>query len=1398
VHFALRTASIGRARVRRGLGAGRSIDAEVVGAVGSLDLSASALAIEVSRSTVEARGVTGGADVAGSLSGGLLVPREGAGLPDAHGAWLGSVGGIAHCIRGSLSKGALEANLDVYEASPAAIRSVWPASPIERPARLHLRAAGPLAAIDVSTFAAVGDASANVRGHVVLDGDKRGRVTVDARAFDVHEIVPSAPRSALGVTAELTGAMSRAGSLQGAADVRFLGGAMGEIELPPASIHASASRDRSGRLGAAADARIEEPGAPMHLTLGLDPGSQVLSFRLDADAPRLQDLPALGKAVTGKAAVASEGRLDLAGRVIDAQLRAHADDVERGASRIGHASVQIQAQGPLDAPVLDAHLQAKDAVARAVHLRSLELTASGQAPGAHVTASVRAEELPSIEAAADVSLGDGVSVSSLRAELARAGERSTVGLQQAKVGGRELRIDGLRVEGLGAPLTASAARDGDTWTVQVNGPALDLGRLARLVHLERRLQGGTVALYTDARLLRESADGHVKLDAEHVAVADAKEIAAHLDASLSGRTLTGTLHASAPGIGTLDAAVPNLALARGAPLSPRAWRKASGSFQLALRADLGRLSDVLPAETAPWSEARGTLALDVRGERDGLDDTTPALQVHVVTDRMAFAPRVQLEHDIDGALVQPPPSWRLADVDFDLKASVDGHTGAVALATDARDRHGPLAHLEAKCPAFPFAELLHETGELPDRLKNTALSVDVAVPDRKLGALPAVLQQRYLSGQLHARASLRGTLLAPVADFDAALQHAGFAGKQAKPPMDLSVQAHYAGGRGTAKVSAKAEAKELVRADAELEADARQLARGAAGARPWTASVKAHVDGFPLQSVAALDDKLVSGLLRGDLSLTGLHGDAHLDADLGVDSLSVAGVPYESARLSLRAAAGKMEGRVRVDQSDGFAEAKAQAEGSWGSALLPALDPRRAMHATLSAKNLRLAALLPFVDGVFDRLDGRVDGDTHVELDPATRGAHLDGSVSLREGKIEAVAGGGELHDVAATVKLAPDGTLTLDRLTASGQNGNLEAKGTAHLEGTTLKDAHAEVSIPKAIPVNAEGAEVADVKGRLDLSAKGVPGQPLDVELDVPQLDVALPEGSTGNPQALGPMEKIHIGAVQGSSGRFVLLPLDPRPKKRDEPQDAHSAPSIALATHLHHVHMTRGAQLHVDLGGDLKVLAGGKTQVTGEIHLQKGGKLDVQGRDFSIDEGTVSFVGDDPSDPQVKAKASWKAPDGTIVYVEFRGPLKTGKVRLSSEPRMSKEEILQVLLFGSANGRQAQGGSDEAQNVAIAAAGTEAAQPLNHMLGQMGLGNVTARIDTSVTSSPKPEVEVQIARSLSLQIAVVLGQPPPGVNPDRTLVTLDWRFLKLWSLATTIGDAGTAIFDVLWQRRY
>ena len=94
----------------------------------------------------------------------------------------------------------------------------------------------------------------------------------------------------------------------------------------------------------------------------------------------------------------------------------------------------------------------------------------------------------------------------------------------------------------------------------------------------------------------------------------------------------------------------------------------------------------------------------------------------------------------------------------------------------------------------------------------------------------------------------------------------------------------------------------------------------------------------------------MSGDLSGDISLVGLHEDAHLDANLTVDRLSVGSVPYKSARVQLEAGGHGVDGLVRIDQTDGFAEVRAHAATSWSAALAPELDPGQPLDASLAAK----------------------------------------------------------------------------------------------------------------------------------------------------------------------------------------------------------------------------------------------------------------------------------------------------------------------------------------------------------------------------------------------------------------------------------------------------------------
>jgi translocation and assembly module TamB len=183
------------------------------------------------------------------------------------------------------------------------------------------------------------------------------------------------------------------------------------------------------------------------------------------------------------------------------------------------------------------------------------------------------------------------------------------------------------------------------------------------------------------------------------------------------------------------------------------------------------------------------------------------------------------------------------------------------------------------------------------------------------------------------------------------------------------------------------------------------------------------------------------------------------------------------------------------------------------------------------------------------------------------------------------------------------------------------------------------------------------------------------------------------------------------------------------------------------------------------------------------------VFGKRFTISGGTITFTGD-ASNPQLHVTAQWDAPDQTRVFADLIGTPQKLDVNLRSEPSRSQDEIVSLLVFGSPEGIAGVG-------TAAAVAGGPVVQAFNKALSGISAIDVRARLDTSQVQNPRPELELRLSNEVMLSILQNLGTPPPD-QPDRTLFTLDWRFAPRWSLATTVGDAGTSLIDFVWRHRY
>jgi translocation and assembly module TamB len=1367
------------------------LDVALDGLRGSFTYAPDAMQATITKLALSARRIANGADFAGSLAARVVLPSATPTNASGNLVWRGRVGTIAHAIDASLDSQRLEATVDAPSFGPNDVRTLWPESTISQQGSFHVRAHGTWPSVDFEGRAALGDAALSLKGRARLDRDKDVHLSLDARRVDLQQAAPSMPSSRLGLEARLEASQTGAGAIGFDASLHFLGGSVGNQAIPAATIVAIGSGPDANRLHAHVDVSVDEPSVPTRLTVDVTPdkAGRRIDAVLQSEASDLSRVPQLGHQARGAARLEAKATLDLGSMVLDARVNASASGVAVNTVSVRDATATVLARGALRRLALDASVHADDVSAAGRQFTHLDLGANGTTDAQHVTASVDGPAIPALAMRADVRFGSGVAIQRLNVDLEREGEHASVAVDSAVVDGGATRVEGARIDGLGWPAFVSFAWRDRTLRLRASSEGIDLGRLGRLLHLEDEISAGTLALHADTVIAPWYAAGKTQVDLSDASLANVHGLTAHVDIAGDGRLFHGEVRADAPDIGSIDLVSPKLDLAA---LSMASWRQASGELSFHGHADLAKVLALIPPDLRPVGEAKGTAT--VEGEIERAAGAVPDVDVSLDTKGLSLSANTPRKRDIDGVMVVGPPAWSVRQIDVCMHGTLKGRDGKIDLRAQLLDRKGELATIVLTSPRLPLQDLLDAPARWKDDSEHAPFALHVTVPERGLGGLPDLLKQDVIGGRMKADLSVEGPLLEPHVDLTATLRDSEV--RSNSVAMDLDLAARYDGRRATVSLRGHDHDTDLVRLETTLDAAVAPLIQSSK-TPPWTASARGHFAGFPLARIPALDNRRVDGRVTGDIRIEGLHDDARAQLALNIEGLRVGAVDYKAAKIDVRADGKTIDCDARIDQSDGFLQLGAETKAAWGRALAPAIVAGQAVDVKLGAKAFRIAALLPLLSSSLDELDGRLDAQMQASLHPGETQASLSGTMSLSKGIVEAAAGGGELHDISASLRFNPDGTVVLERLDAAGLSGRVQGTASARLAGTQFESAHAIFVIPsrQPLPLVVGGTEMGNIDGRVELTALSQSeGRSMSLQVQVPHLRVALPEGISTDVENLGPMDNVHIGAHKGSRDTLLLMSTHP---SNPPATVADGGSQRTIKVNLGDVEVVRGTDIKVDLNGALDVTSADKTVITGQIHLQRGGLLNVQGKNFEVQSGTVTLTGRDPSNPLIVVKANWTAPDGTVISANFVGPLKTGQVTLTSEPTLPKEEIVELLLYGTADGQQAQSPPSDVQTTAIATAGGEAAQPLNHALNQLGLGAVTAKVDSQSTN-PKPEVEMQIARGISVQLAYVLGVTPPGVNPDKTLISLDWRFLSKWSLESTLGDAGTAIFDLMWQHRY
>ncbi len=1319
----------------------------------------------------------------------------------------------------------LTASVDVPAFEAEALRALLPQSPLEQKGEAHIAVKGTLPNLNITASVNAGASKADVDGSVTIGAGVRANAHVKATDIDVRAFAKDGPSSKLNAEATANVVVSDAGTVSGTFDAHTTSGVVAGQRIP--AVDATGAVAGTSVKGSAT---VHEPGVPTSVTFDLHDvapaatavkattsapieAASVVDFTTTSRVSSLASIPRLGLDAPVKAngRVTTRGRVNLTTMTIDARATLAAKDLYAPLVHAAEAEVTASVKGPFRALVFDTKVAAVDVDVQqgGMHFLKVDATARGPLTALAVHAYLAGSETaPNVELYSVVGFQTGGAFTLRDAHFMV--ERDEVVIRgqvkSLRATASSIDIKEVAIEGLGeSTLRANIHIDPEDLAIDAESEKIELARIATILGIPDEVTSGVASFEAFAGVHGKIPYGEVTLEASDIRAYGQEPMHARVSAVMDGSKLVGTADIEMDTIGV--AHVDSNVDLDGSALKIATWRKASGAVSLDAHSDIAKLSTLIRRELLPVQSLTGELSVKGSVFRQG--DTIPDLRLFATTKNLAIVGRNTDLKGADGTVLRAKPGFQSRDIDADVTVSIDGESGFSELSTVLRDPKGKLVFVNAKADV-PVMQLLENPSQARDVFEHLPISAHIEIPRRKIEELPAVLSVLPLTGEVTAGVDLTGTVFKPVVDLTLrgyTLKPSGSAASNDRGlPLDLTTRASYDGHVVSTRIMVARRARTVFDLYGVASAPLDGILDGIRDSAPlpWDASFRAQLDKFALEDVSPLVREKINGAVSGQIALDNVNSKPNLDIRLTMEKLAIGKAEVPKAALSFLVDTTSAKAAVRLEQKDGYASASVTAPVKWVTAI-PRLDTTRSLDFAYDVSRLRLAAFAPFVRSVLGSLDGRIDGKGSVHLDPSTGEGNVQGTLAVSEAKFHIVALGDELHDVKATAKVDEWGTVRIVGIEASGVTGRATGSASAKLKGFSVQSAEAKVNIGsrEPLPISLQGVPLGEAWGDIEAKAEQNPAKDgYSINVAIPTMHFDLPDVVGRTLQEIGSDATVRMGT--NTAGGFVLL----RPEKPWQTKETSDDAEKVVPTKLHvavklgnDVVVTRGTSIQINLTGAPVVDYDGTTRMSGEITTSQG-YLEIQGKRFQVERAVVSFTGSDPANPTVVATAYYDAPDRTRVFADFVGPVKTGKLTLHSDPPHTNDEIVAILLFGSADGALGAAtpsnrtGATEA-NTAVAVGGGFVAEGLNQALSGIS-PYVTARITTNESNNPRPELAVQVSKTVSARVGYNLGLPAPGQNPDRTMLMLDWRFRRRWSMLTTVGDRGSSILDFIWHLRY
>lgn len=1317
------------------------------------------VAVNVSSFSTTVRGI-GGADLQGVGSFQLRSPDRFWGTLTAR------LGDVPLLLRGSWDNGDLQAALEVPRANPAAVRALWTAWPLQEPADVEVHAAGHLPEVRVQATVQVESMKLRAEGHATLDESPRLDLSVTGKDIDISKLAANAPSSSIEMQARTRLAIFAHGP-EARFEVTLPRGTIEQVPIPPTD--ASGFADRSGLH---ATAQIHEPGLPIEAKIDVSSQGAV---DLDARARSiaLERVPRLKPWLSARALADAQVRVHVKDGNIDTDLAVQARDLDAK----GMVAKQARARAHLSGPASQLHaltgfldVTADDVKTPAGQFRSVQLHAHGSPQAPKIQLTTEDPQRPAIELATTWKSSLPMALGKTQVHIRHGSNELVADIDALNLTGDHVVIKSLALNGSAGTLRGDVQLTPRRTHLYLQGDDVDLALIARALGLDPRMYSGHIGIQAQIDGDNHDRQGSVRLTVDHASFGVVTDVAAEVRARLDGQRVLGTAVAQVGPVVRIDSSID--ATVDGALTDLTTWEEALGKVEIDANVQLSPLDPVIAA-FVPIERLDGTCRLRVGIDRPK-QGVLPDLSLSAATSGLSF--EIPRQDD------QPPLAIR--GVETVLGANLDAASGDLNAAVTLHRHSAPV--VSANLTTYlDVNELARSPADTLRMLASNPTDVAVRVVNQRIRDLPVWLGLPAWDGMLGANVAVHGSLAKPIVVAALRARQLAAPDVSAAVPMDVDATARYDQENRTIGILATAGSGTT----RWLEAGAvGQLlsGKGSTGSSlaDWKGHLQVSLSAMPLQAIPPLAERQVTGSVRGSLTVDRDSRGTVTSGLLPIDQARLRTLPLGQSLIAWRTTSDLLVSDVQLIDGGAHVELHGQLPVNW-LAPLPTVDQSRPARVTAKAVDYDAGILSPLLGDAFGALEGRIDGRAEATITP-TPNAHgqihyatsIGGEAHLTDGSLTVSALGLALKDIALDAQASSNGTRTLvhvPRLQASirSQTRNLSATADLVLDDLVLTHLTANIDRAEDVPLTVEGVTEAELTGQASLEV--VPSaKETTINIDVDNLVAKLPRTSARNIQNLLPNPEI-----------TVLQPLG----EQSEVDSANQVPVIIRVDLGDNTSIDR-ADMTIPISGHPTLELGQRTRPSGEITLKSGGRVQLLGKVFIIDQGFVRLNPDEPTNPWVDVTATWRGPTH-LVTVNVQGTSQHAKLRLSSDPPVSSEEEAQAMLVGSADGQ----GSTATAGVGLGAA------ILGELFADTALGRVELR--TSQTEQhANYTAAVPIRENLWFE-ATYQNPETSSIRPGSASQqsgfsgTVDWRFEQDWSLRTDVGTLGAGL-DLLWQYRY